>query len=81
MKISVKLFPPLKFEDGTQKKSLEVKEDTDVCDLLALLEYQCILDPYGKDALLILIDGKMAQHSTVLMDAQTVEVLLFVAGG
>ena len=81
MKIAVRLFPPLKFNKGTQSELIDISDGSNAANLLEILGDESELNYYGKDALLILIDGKTVENSTILKEDQTVEVLLFIAGG
>lgn len=80
MEVTVKLFPPLKFDDGKQMRKVVLKNGSTIEDLLNSMNEK-IFNFYGIDSLLVIINNKVFYNNFILKDGQVIEILLNVTGG
>lgn len=81
MKITVQLYPPLKFPDGAEYHQLEVKEGLSIGDLLKRLEAEGAFSDYSYQAVFAMVENDVAINDYILKAGHTVKILLRPAGG
>lgn len=81
MIITVQLYPPFKFPDGTERQQTEVPEGLTIGDLLSRLEAGGALGNFSRQAVFAIAENDVAVNDYILKAGQTVKILLQLAGG
>jgi len=84
MKYFLKLYPPLKFKDGTRSRRVRAdREEVKVCPVLeeVLREINSNETGYRPGDLLVIIDDRVAGRESTVKDGQVVKIMLMAMGG
>lgn len=81
MFITVHLYPPLRFPDGTERKQMKVQDGFTIGGLLGELKTGRIFGDYSEQAVFAIVDNDVAINDYVLQACQTVKILIQMAGG
>ncbi|GAB6156220.1 hypothetical protein JCM17380_49720 [Desulfosporosinus burensis] len=81
MIITVQLYPPLKFPDGTERKQMKVQDGFTIGGLLGELKTGRIFGDYSEQAVFAIVENDVAINDYVLQTGQTVKILIQMAGG
>ncbi|MEW6266972.1 MAG: hypothetical protein AB1641_28190 [Thermodesulfobacteriota bacterium] len=81
MILSLRLYPPLKFDDGDEFRQVEVEPGTKADALLDRLEGEGVFRSYGRQYLLVLTADRIIRDDYPLEAGQFVKIILSPDGG
>ena len=81
MIITVRLYPPLKFPDGTERQQMEVQDGFTIGGLLGELKAGGTFGDYSQQPVFAIVENDVAINDYVLHVGQTVKILILIAGG